>query len=70
MFSGGFHQMLKPDTNPQLTIPTALAKETSGLIHSKEMKTKLLTCGNEKEQAIKLLVRNVLIYQDKFEKKW
>ena len=53
MFSGGFHQVFITDTNPQLTIPIASAKETSGLINSKETIMKLLTCGNEKEQALK-----------------
>jgi len=69
MFSSDFHQVFITDTNPQLTIPIASAKETSGLINSKETMMILLTRGNEKEQAIKLLTRNILICQDKSSKK-
>jgi len=61
----GFHQVILTDTNPQLTIPTASANETSRVINSKETMMKLLTRGNETEQAIKLLTRNFLIHQDK-----
>jgi len=65
MISSGFHQVILTDTNPQLIIPTASANEKSPLINSKETMMKLLTRGNETEQAIKLLTRNFLIYQDK-----
>jgi hypothetical protein len=65
MFSGGFKQMFVTDISPQLSNPTALAKETSGLINSKETKMALLTCGKEREQTIKLLIQNFLIDLDR-----
>jgi len=65
IISSGFHQVILTDTNPQLIIPTASANETSRVINSKETMMKVLTRGNETEQAIKLLTRNFLMYQDK-----
>jgi len=69
MFSSGFNQLFITDTNPQLTIPIASDKGTSGLINSKETVMKLLIYGNDKEEAIKLFTRNFLIYQYKSSKK-
>ena len=51
MFSSGFNQLFITDTNPQLTIPIASAKETSGLISIKETVMKLLIYGIYKEEA-------------------
>jgi len=50
MFSNRFHQVFITDTNPQLTIPIASAKETSGLISIKETVIKLLIYGNDKKR--------------------
>jgi hypothetical protein len=59
----GVFNVFITDTSLQLPNPITLAKETSSLINSKEQMMKLLTLGNEKQQAIKLLIRNFLVYQ-------